>query len=473
MLAATDRDSWALFVEDRERVIEGLRRGECDAVLPAARTFLDGFAKFLMDHRIVDLFGGIAEPRERHSVPAFFFCTTLLHLPLFRLHRLVDIENVLFRSPFILRTLGFNARQIADGFYATDGPRPFSAEALGDFFAETPSDVLLELQLGVVKVLRADSPEIFHEGTYAMDCFLVTCPPGRKGLPEVRLKFCVVSLRVDGRALPLVASCGPDTGEESGDVTRGRALIAALRTVLRRGDLGLLLIDRGFIDGDWIAEQAKLGTEVMIGLKSNMTAYGDLLGLANMADTSWQDVPAPKNHRDLPPQRRVALFPEITTWDACTVPLTGLVIKDQYPDGKVEWQAYVSTKDYSTSSEFYERQRWRWEEEECFMALSRYWGANDLPPMREGVARAMIYFTLLAYLLLALFRRQEGAEVSTSLPPLLFPEVELAVYSGQYYALLTASEMLTIMFDNYPTWQKRRNKILTSLRLSERKIDTS
>ncbi len=102
----------------------------------------------------------------------------VLHMLLFRLHHLSDIENVLFRSPFILRTLGFNARQIAEGFYATNGPRPFSAEALGDFSEDLPAEALLDLQLATVRQLRTRFPKLFEQATYAMDCFLVTCPPG-------------------------------------------------------------------------------------------------------------------------------------------------------------------------------------------------------------------------------------------------------------------------------------------------------
>jgi hypothetical protein len=490
MLAPEDRDRWALFVENREAVIEALRQGQCEAILPAARTFLDGFATFLVEHGIVELFGMLADPRQRRSIPAFFFCTTLLHLPLFRLHHLIDIENVLFRSPFILRTLGFNARQIAQGFYASDGPRPFTAEALGDFFEAVSAKDLLDLQLAIIRRLRQQFPKLFEQATYAMDCFLVTCPSGARNLAAVRLKYCVLSLRLGGRALPLLTTCGPDTGDESGDVTRGRELVATLREVLDKNEIGLLLIDRGFIDGAWVAEQARLGTEVLIGQKSNMAAYQDLIGLAEMRDTVWEEVAAPKNHRIPPPKREVTLFSEITTWESCQVPLSGLVIRDRYPaspeakedregedrEGKEEWQVYVSTKSYAKPGDFYERQRLRWEEEETFMALSRYWGANDLPPLREGVARAMIHFALLAYLLLGLFRFLESEQEGTSnpfLPPLMVPEVELAVYAGKYYALLTASELLTIVFDNLPVWQKHSRKILASLRFAERRLDSS
>lgn len=473
MLDPEARDQWALFVENRDAVVGALRRGECDGILPAACTFFDGFAAFLLEHGIIEVLGTLADHRERRSIPAFFFASTLLHMPLFRLQHLADVENVLFRSPFILRNLGFNARQIADGFYATSGPRPFSAEALADFCAELPAEDLLNHQLAVVRQLRVEFPEVFRQGTYAMDCFLVTCPPGRKAMPAVRLKFCVLSLRLGGRALPLISSCGPDKGEDSGDITRGRELVAALRNVLGREDLALLLIDRGFIDGAWLAEQAKLGTEIIIGVKSDMSAYRDMLGLAKMEDSEWQEVPSPKNHRTPPPKREVAVFPEITSWDACAVPLTGLVVRDRYSDSKEEWQAYVSVKQYSDGRVFYSRQRERWEEEEAFMALTRYWGVDDLPPMREGVARAIVHFTLLAYFMLGLFRWQNERTTTTTLPRLAFPEVDLAVYAGKYYTLLTASDLLTIILDNVTAWQTNRPTLLATLRLAERKADTS
>lgn len=201
-------------------------------------------------------------------------------------------------------------------------------------------------------------------------------------------------------------------------------MIAAAREALEPADLDLLLIDRGFIDGDWLAQQPRLGTDVIVGVKSDMAAYADLLGLARMDDVRWEEVPPPKNHRNPPPKRQVALFESIDSWDACSVPLQGLVVKDCYPDGAVEWQAYVTPRKYPDGRSFYAAQRRRSDVEEGFMGLSRYWGLNDLPPMRLGVAQAITHFTLLAYLLLGLFRFEEQAPGHRiALPRLPFPEV--------------------------------------------------
>lgn len=474
MLDQETRDSWALFVENREAVIAALREARCEAILPAAHTFLDGFAAFLLRHGLLDRLRSLPDHRDRVSIPAFLFCMTLLHLPLFRLQHLVDIENVLFRSPFILRSLGFNARQIAEGFYTANGPGPFTAEALADFFEDISGEELLSQQLGMLRQLRLRLPDVFRSGVYSMDCMTVSAPPGKCELPSARFVLCVLSLHLGKVALPVLWSFAPETGEGTGDVSLGRGLVARARKALEPGDIDLLLIDRGFIDGAWLAQEAKLGTDVIIGLKTDMAAYVDLLGLAEMDDVRWETVPAPKNHRNPPPERTVALFESIESWDACSIPLQGLVIKDQYSNGEIEWQAYVTPREYVSARDFYAAQRRRWDEEEEFMSLGRYWGLNDLPPMRLGVARALAHFTLQAYLLLGLFRQEEqipGHLVAR--PQLPFPEVELAVYCDGHYALLTASELVEIMFDHFEVWQTNRQRLIATLRLAERRKDTS
>jgi len=254
---------------------------------------------------------------------------TLLHLPLFRLHRLVDIEGVLFRSPFILRLLGLNARQIAQGFSATSGPRPFTAEALGDFFAEVPPETLLEQQLVLLGHLQQQFPAMFGQGVYAMDCMTVAAPPGRLGLPAARFILCILSVHLGPTALPILGSYAPEVGEGTGDISLGRTLVARARDVLTPADLSLLLIDRGFLDGAWLAEQARLGTDIIIGLKEDLLAYADLVGLSRLADTVWEDVPPPKNHRAPPPVRQVALFPPIDSISAAPKLLGQLNLQDK------------------------------------------------------------------------------------------------------------------------------------------------
>jgi len=112
--------NWRIFTENREAVIKALEEGRCDGILPAARGFMDGFAEFLLHAGILDDFKAFPDRRARRSIPIFFFCHTLVYRPsLFKLKRLAPIERTLFRSPYILRTMGFNVLQIEEGFYET------------------------------------------------------------------------------------------------------------------------------------------------------------------------------------------------------------------------------------------------------------------------------------------------------------------------------------------------------------------
>lgn len=90
---------WQPFVENRAAVVAALARGECDAILPAACGFMDGFASFLLKHAVIDLLMRFPDPSSRRSIPAVFFCHSLLDRPLFRLDSLRQIGAILFRSP--------------------------------------------------------------------------------------------------------------------------------------------------------------------------------------------------------------------------------------------------------------------------------------------------------------------------------------------------------------------------------------
>ena len=106
---AEQEGDWQIFIENREAVVEALKRGECEGILPAARGFLDGFAQFLQEAGILDALERFPDSRQRRTIPIFFFCHTLIYRPLFHLKRLAPIERTLFRSAYILRQLGFNA----------------------------------------------------------------------------------------------------------------------------------------------------------------------------------------------------------------------------------------------------------------------------------------------------------------------------------------------------------------------------
>jgi len=455
---------WQIFVHNREAVIEALQRGECDGILPAARGFLDGFAGFLHEGDVLPLFNSFPDHRERCSIAAFFFCHTLLYRPLFQLPRLADIGDTLFRSPYILRLLGFNARQMDVGFYAGEGQKPFDVESIGEFFAQATTEDFLTLQLRWLEAIYRAWPLVFAKGLWVMDSVHFSTPKGARGLPEGEYKVCLLGVWQDGEVWPLLWRFAD---ADASDLSLGKEVIGQALMVLGEGVIRFLLLDRGLIDGAWVTELWREGITVIIGIRSDMDIFADLQGLARLPETNWEEVPPPKSHQDPPPRREITAFSDMESWWSCEAPLCGCLIRDTYPD-RVEYQAVVMTAMAASACEIYGRRKKRWDLEEVFMALTRYWHFDRLPPCRQGVAWAMVHFTLLAFTLLGIYLAYSGTDQrSWSPPPLPLPERELVVYAGPFFALLRPSDLLTIILENHEAWLKNKDCLLEALRLTE------
>ena len=117
---------------------------------------------------------------------------------------LAEIGTVLFQSPDVLRRLGFNLRQVHEGFYEGDGQRPFDPEALADFFDRLDPVQLEQHQLALCTHLVQQSGELCESGTAVLDATTVTVPPGHFERAGGQIKACVLSLRAAGRVLPML-----------------------------------------------------------------------------------------------------------------------------------------------------------------------------------------------------------------------------------------------------------------------------
>ena len=467
MAGAAVGTRWSLVREDRAAVVAALQRGECDGLVPAAGEFMDGFAEFLHDHGVLRCFEQFPDGRKRRSIGPEFFCNTLLHKALFRLPSLAQIGPVLFHSPDVLRRLGFNLRQVHEGFYEGGGQRPFDPEALADFFHALPPAQLQQHQLALSAQLVRQCPPLGESGTAVLDATTVTVPRGHFGRRGGQVKAGVLSLRAAGRVLPLLWDFTARGPGEDGDLTQGKQLLAAAQRAWGPGVIRRLLVDRGFIDGAWISQLQAAGLDTVIGLRENMDLYQDMRGLARLDDATWLPAPPPKLHAKPRPQRHLCPLRDLNTWTACTVPLQGLVIRDTYPD-RVQYQCLVTTDLTLTPHELHQYHRDRWAIEESFMDLTRYWGLDALGSCRLPVATAQIHFIFLAYTLLHLFAYQSAQAPPTPLSrPVLLPGREITCYWQGHYAILRPSELFTIVLDHYQAWLANRDQLLAAMRFCE------
>jgi hypothetical protein len=463
------KDTWHIFRENQEAVVAALKRGECDGILPAARGFLDGFAEFCMDAGVLDCFETFPDRRARRTIPIFFFCHTLLYRPLFHVKRLAPIEKVLFRSPYILRQLGFNGRQIAEGFYQTpDSQRPFTAQAIGDCFAKSQPEDFLANQMAVLAALKDYCPGEFLSGLWVMDSVHVHVPPGAH-TPEQDFKACVLGVWQESTVWPLLWALVDGTEHEG---TVGKKVFAAAEKVLGAGTIRHLLIDRGYLDGQWITQLYERGTRVTIGVREDMLIMEELMNWGRSLNADWKPVDPPKIHQEPLPQRAVLGVSHLEgEWLTCDAPLSGCLIRDIYPE-EVKFQGLVTTARNVSPCEILADNGCRWTLEEVYMTLTRYWEFDNLPPCRPGIAYAMVHFALLAFTLLGFYLQERDTSLdyrtwNAGLPPIPLPERELAVYAGPYFALLLPSELVAIILSHIDAWQANQKQLILALRLCE------
>jgi hypothetical protein len=455
---------WVLLTENPEVVLSALERGETDGILPAASEFMDRFAQFMLKIGIPRLFDEFPDHRKRKWIAPFFFCNVLLHKSLFRLRSLNQIGPFLFSSPDVMRTLGFQMRQVQHGFYKGSSLRPFNEEALSDFFDGCDLSDFLTNQKLVLQQLLESQPEIVSDGSLVMDVVDVRTADGRKQKGQEHLDACVLCSMSQGELLPILWNVlDADT---KADVTQGKLLMSHALPLLS-GKVKRLIVDRGFISGKWITGlKKKHGLDVVIGLKSDMVLHQDMVALCQLDETIWLEAEPPKYHKGKIPIRHLCYLSDLEMWEECKVPLAGIVIRDSYND-KTEYYTVVTTDLEAEPQQIHRWIRSRWGIEETFMTESRYGCLNRIGPCRRSVAAAVTHFSLLAYTLIRLFAQQEEHERKYPRPQLPTARVEFVAYWQSYYAIIFPSQLVELVARCAASWGEKLPSILQKLRAVE------
>jgi hypothetical protein len=385
--------------------------------------------------------------------------------------RLVDAPSVaetgrvVFHSATLLDKLGFNFRMVRAGGGRTGDHRPFDEEALEDFFAALSPTDFFSHQVKVSQLLRP-RPALAGE-VWLLDCQDTAIPRGhhRGGY---HWKTAVLSVCTPGGPQALLWRFGK--APATGDLSLGRPLVRRAQQAWGRGVIRWLIVDAGFVDGPWLRKLKQHGTDTVLRIREGMDNYEAAVRQAERAaPRTWQTVALPRRRaRETRPRRREVLgLVDQPGWEGLDLPIAVCVVRDTYADTasptgeRVEYWVLISTQPNLSARAIYGLFRQRWGIEECFMALARYHGINDLAPCRPGLALALIHFTLLAHLLRYLCLLARAAHHPR-------PRTKyLVVYWAGYYALLHASQVFEQVFANVAAWQGRQEAILEALRYCE------
>jgi len=258
-----------------------------------------------------------------------------------------------------------------------------------------------------------------------------------------------------------------------------------------RGVMKWLVLDRGFIDGQQMGYLKKQwGVDTLTGLRSNMAILEDARGLLKMGAANWQDYrpaelalplaePKPEvlvkreesRQRTLkaqgrwpePPQpERIAIVNDLSSWDACPVPLT-VVLTDR--EGKPPW-GLVTTARTEDGPLIRDTYHLRETIEERHRQTKLFWDLAGFRSTNFNLVTNQVVFVGLAYTLLQMQLLDENRPelnrmTRISLKGQLLPYGNhVVVYYKQYFAFFNLPEYTGIIMDVVePAKSKLRKKI--------------
>src|SRR3990172_13075547 len=108
--------AWEWRENNREQVLEALRKGEYEEILTSREGALDALAHLANELEVLDAVELIEVEREREGIPDGMLLRTLAIMPFVEALSLSAAANTLFEDAAVLLQLGYTAVNIQEGF---------------------------------------------------------------------------------------------------------------------------------------------------------------------------------------------------------------------------------------------------------------------------------------------------------------------------------------------------------------------
>jgi hypothetical protein len=349
-----DNDKWTpiFYEENKVKVLEKLRDGQVEYMDLSNWSYQDRFFAFLLGIRFFEICGAsYPSPRKKEEVPLWFLlcCAVLMRMHTTSVYS--KIPGILKNGP-ILSRVKFNIGGREGGFNGKNRHErscPVDFDSVRKLFKHTPAESQrIWYNRDVVKFLRHHRAFDKH-GIFVLDQTHIVVPnnPNYVGAVHMRVDEFGHRYDIDGLtdeqktiipthpcyALSELIHIGKDdqcfvvAGYQWGpgnidDVEQGRLLANDFVNAVGKGVMKLLIVDRGFIDGDFIKIVCiDLGANVLIPLKKNMELYVSAIRAVELKDWNGKWEPYKTYVKD-----NITYCEEVTIvennnglWDNCPV----------------------------------------------------------------------------------------------------------------------------------------------------------
>ena len=410
----------AEFVKlDQQRLRRLLKQGKYDDVSLTSYGRLDQFTHFLEKVGFLKLLKQKAPSKGQNGIPNLLLSLVWTAKSLLGVGRMDDLRYM-FKDEHVMRLLGFNFRHIRYGYSKRTkkgGTKPIHPDTVRNFAKALPVATSEDLHNTVVQILQ-DKNRI-KPGTFALDAKPIYIW-GKKFENAGRV-FDHASRKMQaGYKLYILQKvdrdehyviCAMLTPTNVNDTRCLMPMVDKAKAILGEGVIQTLLIDRGFFDGSLLHKiKHEYGIDFIIPGKENLDIVNDAIGIAKHGEAEYHLKPVAD-------KVRAVGIEDLETLSSYPGKINMALIEDRNIKKKDEDRIYayltsLPMLDEHKALEIYRTYRKRWTiENNANKELADHWNITKLPGWSWNEINAHVFFTLMTFNLVLLFRSKFGRGV--------------------------------------------------------------
>jgi hypothetical protein len=251
----------------------------------------------------------------------------------------------------------------------------------------------------------------------------------------------------------MVAGYQLDAGNVD-ELPQGRQLVKDFVDTVGNGVLQLLIVDKGYIDGNFISTvKSQYHADVMIPLRLSMDVLTDAVRLAESdlgAHSGWQ-LYQKYEYRGMACTEEICIVDNPGIWNECSVPLFVSLMRIKCGDAPTRHWGLATTYRPSKASNAFDTYAMRTSIEERHKQFKCTWNIAKFSSPHRSLVESHVLFTLLTYSLIQLYlSKQHLSDLADKTIETLRKEERLGknavvVYGKQNFAVFDLDEYTNIV----------------------------
>ena len=457
----------------QKETIANLKAGEIDDLRVSNQLPIDDIVKFgLKEGFLKEGLKSFPDPRKTFDIPI-----EVLLLP--QVLQRLDDEHSLLLAPYMLNSaelmteLGFSARVLEEGFNTKnkyERTAPFHGESLKHVLLSTKADKhlnwfngdwnqLMKLNApGRTRQYIIDGTEIIVPRHLYKDFEGAGLVKNKEGEISCGYKIVWIQEIIDRKGVIRSMKFAPI---QTHDLVIGKQLIAEFN--FEEG--ALLLMDRGFLDGEWITHlKINRKIDICMPLKSNSEITQFAVAQAER-DNCWEQHPTRKN------QKIYQIKESELDWPLCQCFKSGVLVRFIKKNGEEKNIVFVDTREGLSGKTILATYDQRSEIEESHRQMKCFQGLEKLPSKKFVHVVFRIIMGTIAYNLFNLFLNSEKCSTLEDYTLKTHRQrrrseernPDIIIYTGDTYAILKNLDFLDLILTLKKSTQMKLRKIFKEL----------